>query len=314
MSDHKLKKRGNRYSRNPTGSPPHITEIDIARFQFLNVHGDLTGPYLHLYSNLQGLTRGEYTGTSTRKRLGKLYDWGWLDRHKKQYDNTRNTDRNYSVYRLNDKSKKLLRDMGLFIENTPRPSSSWKHDFMRSCYTASLHLHCLKNPDKFRFIPHHHIVMDIGKDIFKSIASGTDEFIPDALCGIQYVETGGSRLFMVEIDCGSEQNESTQRSRKTRKITVEDKLSAYRHYFRNKQHVSDFSRQGIMVPVVTVNPDRRQNIIDLLLKIKPSGANYILFTDVTCFGDFLYPPKDLLPVFNEPYHRANHEPFCINTP
>lgn len=311
MSEIKPKQKGNRYSRNPTGRPPRITEVDVARFQFLNVHGDLTAPYLNRYTKLSGLTNGDYQ--STYKRLGKLYDWGWLDRHKKQYDNTRNTDRNYSVYRLNEKSKAKLREMGLFIENTPRPSSSWKHDFMRACYTATIHIRCLAEPEKYRFIPHHDIVRDVGKDIFKPVPDGHDEFIPDALCGIQYAG-GGSRIYMVEIDCGSEQNESTIKSKKRRKITIEDKLSAYRQYYRNKQHIADFGREGIMVCVVTVNLDRRSNHIDILLKIKPSGANYVLFTDVPYFGDFLYPPKDLLPVFDTPYHRAKHEPFYLHLP
>jgi len=304
--------RGNRYTRNPSGKPPQITERDIAIFRIINVHGDLSAPYIHAYLELL-FNAKDYQ--STYKRLGKLYHYSWLDRHPGQYRDAKNTDRNYAVYRLSNKASKYLRKKGLYIEIVPRSCTSWKHDFLRSCFTFSVNFHCLKHPDEFEFIPHYVIVERIGKDelhIGDKRMKTDKAFIPDVLFGIKYKKAGGARIFMTEIDCDTEQGPSTEKSKKNHKVTIEGKILVYRQYYKEKKHIADFGREGIMVAFVTNYLSRMHYINELALKVKPHGYNYLIINDAPCFGDFLYPPKEVFDHFYAPWLLPGNSDFYLN--
>jgi len=276
-------------------------------FRFLNIHGDLPTPYLHEYSTLN---RAGDDYQSTYKRLKKLYNHGWVLRDPQQYKSALRPDSSYCVYRLSKKSKKFLQDRGAFIENTPKPSGdNWKHDFLRACCSASKHLYCLRHPELFEYIPHHRIVDRIGKDRFD--VEG-DIFFPDLLDGIKYVDTGTVRLTINEIDCNTEQLESTPTSIKNRKKTFEDKIVVAKKYIGSGLYKQDFGISGgLLLSIITTNATHMQNLIDIALKVKPYGFNYMLFQYVDGFGDFIKPPKDIFPLIENPWYCAGKEPFNL---
>lgn len=289
-----------RHIPQPTGQEIIIYETDIIRFAFIQRHGDSPLTLIHEYTKDRCKNLD-----ATRKRFTKLFHERYIDRDPNQYE-TRNSDYQFAVYRTNRRSNKVLKERGLYQVNAPHTSSSWKHDFLRACYSASIELACLKESDKYEYIPNHRIVDRIGKSKFD--VDG-DTFRPDLIHGIRYLESGKVTLFMVEIDMNTEQLRSTQ---KNKDKTFEEKLKIYKKYFEGKLFKKDFGSQtGIMMHTVTTNKVHMDNLIKLANEVVEGGANYMLFNYVDGFEFGFIPPSKPFPVFNIPSLRPERDDFYI---
>jgi len=291
-----------------TGKRIELTETDTLRFEFLHRHGDLPAPFVHEYT--RHLVKNYQ---STYKRLGRLFHekntdhkGTYLERDPRQWA-TRNSDYNYIVYRTNKRSEAVLQELGRYKENTPHTSSSWTHDFLRACYSASIELACLREPDKYGYIHHDEIMDRIGE---VSFSADGETFRPDLIHGIRYKENGSARLFMVEIDCNTEQGRSTK---KNRDRTYQHKLEIYKSYISGGLYKEDFGMAGgLMMVTVTTNPTHLDNLVEIADNLFENGSNYMLFNYVDGFGYYFEPPKEAFPLFEEPWIRAGRESFQMN--
>lgn len=295
---------------NSTGARVVPNETDILRFSFIQRHGDLPLTLIHEYTKHRCKNID-----ATRKRFTRLFHekntphvGTYIDRDPNQYK-TRNSDYQFGVYRTNARSNKLLKECGLYQKNTPHTSSSWDHDFLRACYSSSVELLCLKEPDKYQYIPHHEIVDRIGKDIFEVDGK---KFRPDLLHGILHKEENKAVLYMVEIDRNTEQVESTEITRKNNKVTFEDKLENYKNYFAKKLYRDDFGREGILLHTVTSNKVHMDRLIKLAARVFTGGANFTLFNYVDGFEFGFIPPSKPFPVFTTPSLRPGRADFYIS--
>jgi len=297
--------RRSRLSRKSTGVRVELTKADLLRFAFLQRHGDLPTSLIHQYTQYLGMVKNLH---ATRRRLGKLFherntphNGPYLDRnHNQQY--TANSDYHFAVYRVNDRSIKALKEARLHVEHIPRHSNSWKHDFLRSCYSASMELMCLKHSEELEYIPHHEIVGRTGMDSFT--VDGM-HFTPDLIHGIRYKDSGTARLYMVEIDCHTEQLRTTARKRF---ITFEKKLELYRKYIAGGVYKEDFGiRGGILLAVVTTNRTHMHNLMALA-----GNSNFMLFNTVPDFDFGFIPPAEPFELLKAAWTRPGKDDFYMN--
>lgn len=299
-----------RHIPQPKGLEILLTETDVLRFEFIQRHGDLPLTLIHEYTkqrckNLDA-TRKRFTKLFHEKKT--LHKGTYIDRDPSQYE-TRNSDYQFGVYQTNKRSNKVLEERGLYQANTPHTSSSWRHDFLRACYSASIELACLKEPDKYEYIPHHRIIDKIGTSKFD--VDG-DTFRPDLIHGIRYLDSGKVTMFMVEIDMNTEQLRSTQ---KNKDKTFEEKLKIYKKYFEDKLFKKDFgSRTGIMMHTVTTNKVHMDNLIELAKDVVGGGCNFMLFNYVDGFEFGFIPPSKPFPLFKAPSLRPGRADFYMSDP
>ena len=304
----KLDAIGRRFDDLPqsTGKRVELTANDIAAFQFYLRHGDLPVPIVFEYLRTLGLVKDLQ---STTKRHGQLfheantaYGGTYLDRDPNQ-KLTNNPNYHRRVHRLNHRSKKVLMDEDLFTEHTPKTSSSWKHDFLRACFSASIEIACLREPEKYKYIAHPKIVERIGIDEFSVEGK---PLRPDLIHGIRYKSDDSVRLFLVEIDCKTEQVHNTK---KNKYRTFESKLDRYRKYIGGGLYKKDFGiGGGVMLQTVTTNQTHMYNLIKLNEK-----KNYMLFNYVENFDWGFVPPVEIFPLFNEPWLCPGNPDFFINS-
>jgi len=312
MVPEKASKRSRRDTPNPKScAKPVIGERDIKWFEFLNRHGDLPSTYLHEYSVVMELGAGYQ---STYRRLGKLFHHGYLLRDENQKLFTGSVDRNFCVYRISPKSKAILQKLNLFIVNTPKPSGdNWRHDCLRACYSSSFELECLRRPKEFKYIPHHEIVEDIGKDY---LACNGKRTTPDLFQGVYFLKLDNIKVrFINEIDGATVQGKRTDKSIKNKKITMEDRFEFYKQYFLGGQAKEDFSTSGVLLSIVTCSEAHMHYMLHEVVKpVFKKGSNFMLFDWVEGFHPMFKPPKHTFEIIDVPNLRPKREPYIMGWP
>jgi hypothetical protein len=281
-----------------TGRRLRRTERDLMWAEKLHVHGDLPSPILHQFTqDLSGCASKDVAG----RRLSKLTHesntpyGGPLFTRPPQQEETRYALSNFQVYRNTKRADDLLKAHGLYHDLTPPSSSSFWHDLLRSCVTASI---ALSSPEGF--IPHYEVAKRVGSS---TIEWGTGSVTPDAMFGIRD-EDGTVRCFLLEVDKGTERNTSSNPNVQS----IEKKLSLYRELIGGRRYHDIFNmKSGLMVIFLTINEGRMRNFIKLV-----DDNNYMLFKNIPDYQYHIKPPTYMPYLFTEPYLRAGREPFYIN--
>jgi len=299
-----------------TGRRVELTSTDIRLFEFYNRHGDLPVTLAFQYLKVMGLAK-DYQ--STVRRHGLLFHEGntqyggpYLDRNPNQWG-TINASYHPRTHRLTERGKQVLRDAGLFKTNSPRYSNSWKHDYLRACVSASDEIWCLREPEKYEYIPHHRVVELVGKDGFmpelKKIAGQTkqvNQLVPDLMYGINYKQRDSLRLYMVEIDCKTEQVKKTE---KNPYRTFENKLDRYSRFIGGGLYKEEMGISGgVMLQTITTNARHMQELIGLV-----PDKKYMLFNYLDSFDWGFIPPKEPFALFEEPWICPGIGHFHINS-
>jgi len=181
---------------------------------------------------------------------------------------------------------------------------------MVSCITASIELAAIADPN-LEYIPQEEILKRANITLRypvpfqnpKTNKTETRDLIPDAIFGLEYRQTGGSkyRFFLVEADRGTEPTRSSKFNRKSHHRN----FMQYREYVGRglyKDHLK--LTAGVMVLNVTTNQQTTNNMIDLVGEISPKGNSYLLFQTCEQFGGYFKPPKLLTELLLSNWQRS----------
>ncbi len=277
-------------------------------FEMVHRHGDLPAPYLLEF------TKGLITEKAAYALLTDLfhedqtpYGGMLLARPKYQFAtfrklNTRVPVTEHLVYAKNANTLEALKRENRYHEHVPEPSNSPRHDFNRSCFTASIHLATVKAPHRYEYIFHDAIVDLIKTDRF-TLSDGA-VLKPDCLFAIRYLPTEQWIVFVVEVD------REGSRQKWKRKLELYQKLiggGAYKKVFwegARLMHMSVFD-----------SPGKMQNVMQDALKLSGgAGCNYMLFKSVPYYAGHFVPPPVMPELFYEPWLRAGLDPFSLSDP
>jgi hypothetical protein len=241
-----------------------------------------------------------------------------------QQERARRPDRNLNVYGITKHAIEALKVSGRYREHTPTTNhNEWKHDFMGACVATSLYFGAREHPDRYEFIFEDEIVSSLGgvrkfRVIYPFTArDGTtvtrDAILrPDGFNGIRYLPTSEERIFIREEDCGTERNDSDDRTLKSHKHNLLQ-YAAFVGDGDNRRRL--FSNARVAMLTTFSNPTKMRNVMKLLLELTEGrGSNFMLFQSWPTFGDRFRPSPPRLDLFTEPWARAGpHASFYINT-
>jgi hypothetical protein len=239
-----------------------------------------------------------------------------------QQEKARRPDRNLNVYGITRYALEGLKASGRYREHTPTTNhNEWKHDFMGACVATSLYLGAREHPERYEFIFEDEIVSRLGGvrefRVTYSYAgrdgtAATREAIlrSDGFNGIRYLPSGEERIFIREEDCGTERNDSDDRSAKSHKHNI----LQYAAFFQSAERRMLFGEARTVVLSTFSSPTKMRNVMTLLLELSGGrGSNFMLFRSCSAFGDRFRPPAPSLELFTGPWERAGHAPFYVNT-
>jgi hypothetical protein len=241
-----------------------------------------------------------------------------------QQERARRPDRNLNVYGVTKHAIEALKVSGRYREHAPTTNhNEWKHDFMGACVATSLYFGAREHPERYEFIFEDEIVSRLGgvrefgityPFTARAGTTATRHAVlrPDGFNGIRYLPTGEERIFIREEDCGTERNDSDDRSVKSHKHNLLQ-YAAFVGDGDNRRRL--FGNARVAMLTTFSNPTKMRNVMKLLLELTEGrGSNFMLFQSWSTFGDRFRPPAPRLDLFTGPWERAGpHAPFYINT-
>lgn len=301
-----------RDTRVSTGKRISIQPRDLVWFEMLHRHGALPFRYLHEFTThiASYEKRAVDRATDLFHENETAHGGAYLERPYQQFATL---DARYQnmVYDISPKAEDALRETGKWRDAAPHTSNShWRHDFMLSCVTASIHLATIGT--NYRFIFQDEILERAGTSLSFSVPYTLDRkrhehpLHPDRIFGIQYPD-GKARLFIVEADCSTE----PMRSRNRRK-TVERCAHQYREFigrglYKDALKVSG----GLLVIHLTTSEPRMRNMMDVVQEVSGGANSYSLFGYLPQFSRFFKPPQVLRNLFTDPWERVGEPPFSM---
>lgn len=275
--------RRSRMRANSTGKRIRLTDRDRAWFDALHRHGPLTSAHLLKFTKQYGTSNKRATERLTdlfhedNTALGGPY----LQRPTQQFQTI---DARYKplVYDLAPAGMRELKQREAWSGKAGPSGGPWWHSFMTASFTGSIELGILDISD-LRFIPQAEILEraqttistpieyvdpDTGRVFSKTLC-------PDAIFGIEYLTTKGSRFrfYAVEADRGTEPLTSSNTNRKSaiRNFVMYD---AYIRRGLYKRHLK------LTAPLLVLNVCSSQKRVESMLEtLTKSGIDtpYQLF-------------------------------------
>jgi hypothetical protein len=240
-----------------------------------------------------------------------------------QQERARGPDRNLNVYGITRHAVEALQASGRYREHAPGTKHlEWKHDLMGACVATSLYLGTRAHPERYEFIFEDEIVSRLGgirefPVTYSYAATGgstaTREAIlrPDGFNGVRYLPTGEERIFIREEDCRTIRNESDDLDVKSHKRNILQ-YAAFVGDGDNRRRW--FGDARVVVLNTFSSAIKMRNVMHLVLELSGRrGSNYMLYRSWPEFGDRFRPPAPCLELFTDPWERAGHTPFCLNT-
>lgn len=291
-----------------------VTEIDIAIFERIHRHGQLSSNFITRYFQAFGrnpryglnrLTKlAHETNNCQGGRLLSKPDW--------QLD-TAFADNHHIIYDLTAFSESILKNEGKWRNNAMPPlvrSNSFKHDYMATSILASIELATLGTDVRYIFADE--ILDRAGKDTMQfDTAHGI--LRPDGLFGLEYKDQDKTyyRFFMLEADRATEPIRGKVQG-KTRR-SYEQKILQYRDFIGKKKYHDQLKlTAGLMVLNVTSEVARKETLIALTREISNEQNNYLLFRSATHFNRFFKPSHVMDELFTDGWERAGADPFHMN--
>lgn len=284
-------------------------------FEKLHRHGPL--PSRHLYRFSRFFHKSDQKAQERLEHLTRRTKTPHRGRYLSRPEEQRATDRalsNYMVHDITDKAKLALKDAGRFHTYTPVHATGrqWMHDFMLSCFTASIELATLEDP-RFAFIFHDEICTALGDTLSFNLEYKDEKgwqqkrlLKPDRAFGIKY-PNGTIRRFLIEADRGTEQNKVSE----GRKSGI-DNLLQYTEFIGEGRYREAMNvKGGVMLIYLMTSPGKLENIKSHLNEMT-GGCNYVIFKAVDGFGHVIKPPLPMPELFTTPFERAGKDSFYLN--
>ncbi|MEQ9135736.1 MAG: replication-relaxation family protein [Thalassobaculum sp.] len=297
-----------------TGRRVTLTPRDLVWFEMLHRHGALPITYLYQFTKDQfrSLDAAKNRATPLFHEANTPHNGQYLSRPGQQWATlSPNAMQHELVHELRPAAERALKDAGLWRERAPQPSPShWHHDFMVSCFTASVHLATLGTEYGYVFQDEilDRAVATMTFDVGERRSAKEIPLRPDRMFGIRY-PSGKVRVFILEADRATE----TLRSTLPRK-TIERNVRQYRAFIGGGLYKDALKLSGgVLVIYATTARDRMRNIQEVIAEGSPGGRNaYSLTTYLPEFGPYTRPPAVMPRLFTDPYERVGHEPFMIS--
>lgn len=296
-----------------------ITKRDLLTFELIQRHGPLSSRYLFQLTKSEGQ---DWTGY--QKRLLALTKDGYLDRPPKV--NNPHIHDDFFVYVLTEDSRRALASIGKLYQFARPVGGGYEHQMMTAAATASVELECRD----IRFLDQEAIIqaspaetqrarnpLAIPSTISRTTkvrGSATTQksdrpTVPDQIFGIEYWP-GKRRYFLIEADRGTE----SQRRADLDENSIERKILCYRDILKRRTFFKHFGVEKMFLLFLTVSAGRVENMKALVRELAPEYAHLFLFKAVPGFELYQRTPPLLPELWNEPWDRADHEPFAINEP
>ena len=297
-----------------TGRRVFLTPRDLVWLEMLHRHGALPLSYLHEFTldSASSLDASKNRMTPLFHEANTPHGGPYLRRPRQQWAcETPFALQNELVHEITPAAERALRAAGRWREDAPQPSPShWRHDFMVSCFTASVHLATLGT--EFEYVFQDEILARAGAtmtfDVGYRFKGRNIPLRPDRMFGIRYPD-GKVRVFILEADCATE----TLRSSLPRK-TIERNVHQYRAFIGGGLYKEALKLSGgVLVIYATTAEARMRNIQGVIEEGSPNGRSaYSLTTYLPEFGPYVKPPAIMPRLFTDPYERPGYPPFRIN--
>lgn len=296
------------------------TERDIAIFDILQRYRYLPANFIWplLPSEVQGRSYKRYV-----ERLGTLFHEGYLNRPARQWQCV-NARYKPCTYELDGKGKAVLSELGLRIPHRVGHGKNFSHELLVCLIQASLEISC-REYSQLEYVSWNTILTyktlpnatRISATPFKmpvTVLGKKRHLIPDGTpAGIWYRSDGGKRVAMCfvgfEADCATEPHEPLEIYERA---NTEFKLRAYLDIAAKKTYHTHFGFPNMVVPIVTTNAARLQNMMGVLEKLtNGKGASSIIFKSIPAFGAFEKSPQPSDLVLTTPWQRVGYTPLEV---
>lgn len=312
---------GRRKRTQPVSTGKRVTpqDRDLLWFRKIHEHGPLPSSFLLQYA--KGTHRSE---KRAKERLTDLFNedntphgGSYLARPLQQF---RTIDSRYNqlVYDLTSAGEKTLKSAGLWKERSVARSGPWLHGFMVSCITASVELAALDRKD-IEFIPQSELLERANTElryptrITEPAANGQYEkdLIPDALFGLKYHSSEGSRFrcFLIEADRATEPATSKNFNRKS----WQRNLLQYEQYVGQgfyREHLN--LKSPLLVLNVVTDPKRLDQVLRIASRYAPTIQSLLLFQTWEDFGPLFRPPRPNSALLERAWERTELASFRID--
>jgi len=295
----------------PRGKRIEVTPRDIEIFKLLDRYRYLPANFIRAFVG----------GNESyhKARLTDLFHEGWLLKPVPQWE-AMNARYRFDSYELGRKATATLAERGLLTADPIGTGNAFRHELMVCLIMASFELSARRN----------------GAELFswKDVLANAPETTRDAeapfVIPMSFAYRGqthgkplrpdgrpfglkGRRAFWfagVEVDRHYEPLHPTDLN--SRHSSILGKFLQYRHMVRERIFQNHFGMTNVFVPIVTINQQHMQNMIDLALRISDGhGFKWMLFKTVPDFASLektIQPDIDLV---GEPWLRAGNPPLNL---
>jgi hypothetical protein len=295
----------------PRGKRIEVTLRDIEIFKLLD-------RYRYLPSNFIRAFVGGNEGYH-KARMTDLFHEGWLLKPIPQWE-AMNARYRFDSYGLGRRATAALTERGLLTADPIGAGSAFRHELMVCLIMASFELAARR----------HGIDLLSWKDVLANAPESTRDAETPFAIPMSFAYRGRThdkplrpdgrpfglklrRTFWfagIEADRHYEPLHPTDLN--SRHSSILGKFLQYRHMVRERIFQSHFGMSNVFVPIVTVNLQHMQNMIDLALSISDGhGFKWMLFKTVPDFASLektIQPDIDLIA---QPWLRAGNPPLCL---
>ena len=321
----------------PSGVKVRPRAWDVAKFEFLHTHNYATSSELVEYTRyvlpevatnydasiarlglLTHETRAAYRSAKTGKDT--RFKTPFLDRPAFQQMSIFKMT-NDAIYANTNPAKHVLDDQDKLSKDAIGRSSSAFHDFLTSRLTNSIHLGCLREPNRFEFRPHHEVAAEIGRATFPIPMSDPHGMAynailrPDALLQIDYLPSETYINYGVETDGSTEQGRRTEKSDRGQwRKTIQGNFELWHRFINGKLYKQYFGEDSSFVLLyIFNNAGAMKNAMDICFEVTGGKTHSFLFKLIPNAEDARRLKVNGInyDIFTEPWNRAGRTPFSI---
>jgi hypothetical protein len=259
-----------------------ITPRDIEIFKLLNRYRYLRRTFIHALlatPQEQGRLRHRIYALAAAKYLSE-------PEQQKRSANYRYTPR---VYELGPKGKDVLQECGVPLVEWNGSANEFWHQLMISDLVASVEINCQWRglPFKTRWD-----VLD-QKPFHLTSAHGSVR--PDELFSINGTH------FVLEADRGTESNIKRW----------SEKIDKYTDVLKNRTYQTEWGIPSLIVLNMFISTAKAENVRTYISDSLGKKSRSLCFRGLKILGSHDIAPKPILSIFDDPWHRAGHEPLTI---
>ena len=278
-----MRKRRDRFRRDPTrSSGPQIEPRDIEILRRLHERRFLRT------THIVELLGTDHSAQGITRRLGRLFDHGYVDRPlAKKREHLNGTNRPM-VHALGDLGAQELYRRGLIRKNAGRWAEKNRavgeafidHELLTADVLTAIEEGC-RNSGKVRFIPPDEILarapwetqekqkpLQLGATVEYRGKTVSQRTMPDGMFAIEFLEDGDEALFFLEADRGT----MPQHRSDTLQSFIFKKFLLYYGWWQKQGHEKELGIENFRVLFVADTPQRSQNMFVASQAIREDGG------------------------------------------